>query len=713
MIRVRPRAFHPAAAPISIRPSSLAESLIQLSVPPARRIAVAAAALVVALLALVSARAGFGFHPITSLVAYAGLMLLPGLGLYLLIAREADLVAAIACSCAASPVVVVLVTIPVMLAGGDALWGARITVVVGGVSVALAYLRGGSIARDEGARGLLVLVGFIAIVAVATAYLPMTDEWWRMRSDAWAHRAYIAEIADFGIPPMDPYFLGFPLQYMWAYHVLSHTISATTHVDPFRAMHLVNTQSLAGFVLATYLFAGTLITGFARRMLSAIAVTLSLNAAFWVFLPVKLLRALTGETRGWDEVARQLTISPFDFVHAAGFMKIFHNKTFLLDKFMVATAFSLGLCLMAVTWWSTTSYLRSGRSSALALASIATLGLVAFHSLVASAMFVGVFGGLFVLFLVRRGVEGYSLARSLRLAAAMLGAGVLAAPYAYSILHSKETVGQTTLALAATRVAGVVISVAFVAVLAWFQRWMLRDRSVASRFVLAAAVVVAVYAFAVPLPGPNNFDKPVFFIFFPLAVVGAWSLVDLFKRRPVTAVVIALLAFAPVNVIALSAAFNTKPTWSISEPERAVARWIGANTGRDAVFLDVENRVPFTVLGPRRHYWGRISFADQWGYDRMEMSRRYHAWKVIYSNRPMDANTLRALGGVQDELYVVVRHDRHPEGLNVTRFPEYFEPVHRHAALSVYRVNTQRCRADAGRFPALPDSEILLESGLR
>jgi hypothetical protein len=284
-------------------------------------------------------------------------------------------------------------------------------------------------------------------------------------------------------------------------------------------------------------------------------------------------------------------------------------------------------------------------------------------------------------------------------------------PYLYSITHSKESVGESSPWDIATRFVGVSISVAFVAVLAAFQRWLVRDRRVTSRFVVLAALIVILCALVVPLPGPNSYDKPPFIIVFPLAVVGGWSLVDLYKRHRRAALTIAVLALLPGNALALVACFNTPPDWMPSADERAMGAWIGQHTSRDAVLLDRDPRVPFLVLGPRRHLWGRLGYAHQWGYDRMEMARRYHTWRAVYSSAPLDGVTLSTLGSVSDPLYVVVRDDRHGESVNARAQGAYFTPVHRVGSLSLARVDTERCRADAASLPGVGEEALRRELG--
>lgn len=680
------------------------------------RIGAAVVSLCIGALAWSAIAAGPGYDgpgAWSSASAWFVLMVMPGLALYLWLGREPGLLEALACALAASPVIVAALAVPAMLAGAGALAAARVLVIVAPVLVAGALVTGREPRGGMPASRLVLIAAVVLVLCALTAYLPLSDAWWRMRSDAWAHRAWIAEVADFGIPPMDPYFAGFPLQYMWAYHAMVNTVSDAANVDPFYAMAFVNIGALAGYMLCTFIFAGTLTPSFGRRFASMVTATLGLNAAGWVFLPLKAIKAFTGQVHGTAEIARQFSIVPFDYGSAMQFMMIYHNKTFLLDKFMVATAFGLALCLMACAWWSASAYLKNGRPLPLAMAFLSTLGMLAFHTLVGSVMMAGIVGSAAILFLFCRRVDGYSTPRALALVAAVVLAFAVTSPYLYSIMHSKETIGHNPPLHTLRRLIGMGISVAFVAVLAWFQRGFARRRSLIPRFVTVAAALITVYSLLVPLPGPNRYDKPVLFVFFPLAVVGAWTLVDLYRRRRVLAVVIALLAFVPLNGIALAAAFNTQPRWSESADEKAAAAWIREHTERGDVLLDDDAHLSFLVLGPRRYLWGRVSYADQWGYDRLEMSRRLHAWRTVYSARPMDTVTLATLGEVHVGLYVVVRRDRHPD-VNALTLHEYFQPVHTAGSITIVKVDTARCRADAasGRFPTISDEELIRESGL-
>ena len=167
--------------------------------------------------------------------------------------------------------------------------------------------------------------------------------------------------------------------------------------------------------------------------------------------------------------------------------------------------------------------------------------------------------------------------------------------------------------------------------------------------------------------------------------------------------------------LALAGCFNTPSERPTTPQEEVLGAWLRNNTPRTAVLLDDSDDMAFAVIVPRRYLWGRMAYADQWGYDRLDMSRRYHAWRTVYTDAPMDRVTLETLGTVEEDFFVIIRTERHGPATNALRHGEYFTPVHDDGHFVVARVNAARCRADAAsdRFPNVSEEELLRESGLR
>src|SRR5688572_17232255 len=197
---------------------------------------------------------------------WLSIMLAPGAAVYLVASRQAPRASAMTLwALVLSPVITTL--------AGMAAFALRLplmTVIAGLGTVALAVflvalwrMRARIVAPDR--RSLLWLGSMIAVVVVLTAFLPLTREWWRIRSDAWFHAAVVAQIGEYGIPPEDPYFAGIPLQYMWFYHVLVLTLSRALVCDPFHVMAILNIQAVAALGVGAWMLAGVFRRTFAHR----------------------------------------------------------------------------------------------------------------------------------------------------------------------------------------------------------------------------------------------------------------------------------------------------------------------------------------------------------------------------------------------------------------------------------------------------------------
>jgi len=598
-----------------------------------------------------------------------------------------------------------------------------LSVAIGLVSVAVPNRSGGGGDQRAGLTGTQWALLCLCILAtlVLVGVLPLTSEWWRFRSDAWFHRAVIAQIGADGLPPEDPYFAGFTLQYMWVYHVLVLVLSRITSLDPFWIMPLLNLQSLAGVFLATMLFAGVFVKRFGHRLGSCLTVVFGLNGLFWLLLPLKAVRAFLGDVRGTEELARTYSLSPFDMYQTKKFVEIYFSQDFLLDKFVVATAFGLAFALMAMLWWAAADYLKTRRPMPLVVAGVSVVGMLGFHTLFAGVMLVAVFGGLGLSLLFRRRVEEYRLRPPLELASVLVAAVVISTPYIYAITHLKEGGNAFPFALSVKNIAGIVISCAAVIVLAAFQRSFFAGRDVARRFVQFALLTTVVFTAALTLPDANTYDKLPFFAFFPLAVIGGWTLADVVRRRPTAAgrlgaIAIALLVLVPVNAICFAAYFNTPTKEMYTAQEAALAVWVRENTAREAVFVDRDNKIFLLVGGPRRYYCGWLQYARQWEYDKLVMAERLYVRDVLLGEGSLDLTTVLLLSQAPWELYIIDRGGI-DSGSAVSRYPELFDRVHAADGIALYRVDDEACGRAARQYrdngqTEIPQDRLLLESGL-
>ncbi|HET6347997.1 MAG TPA: hypothetical protein VFH88_02840 [Candidatus Krumholzibacteria bacterium] len=648
---------------------------------------------------------------------WLGMMIAPGAAIYLLSARSAPRVSGLVLSAlVVSPVVTTVL--------GIAGLGLHVPVVtIAGaisalslVATALALMRVRVRLATPDRRSVVWLAALLTALVVLTAYLPMTRAWWRIRSDAWFHAGVVAQISDFGIPPQDPYFAGLALQYMWFYHVLVLVLARGMDVDPLRVMAFINIQALLGLGVAAWQLTGVFRASRVHRLGGTAMMLLGFNGAFWVFLPVKLIRVVTGEVRGLAELKRTYSIVPFDYTNACKFMNIYYNQEFFLDKYMVATAFGIALAFMVACWYGAADYLRTRRPAPLVLMAIMLIGLLGFHSLVGFVMLVGIFGGAILALLSRRNMDPIPIRTIVWLLGVSLACFLASGPYLYDVMHLKEKTQVFPLSVSLQKTIGIFVSCAFALALVVWRRPMFRDRTPQSRFFLLGALSVTVFCLLIRLPGPNTYDKLGYLVFLPLAIMGGIALGDVWldragrSRRWIIAGIVAFML--PVNALAFASCFATPDEVMVTPAEAALSIWLRDHTARDAVLVDDADRVVFLVTVPRRYLWGCRGYAQQWGYPRLEMSRRFHMRRALYSPGELDATTLGVLGSVTAPLYVIVRPEHHAAHAAVLEHPDLFTPVYSQGGYGVMRVDTQACRALASqRTDQVSNQELLRESG--
>ncbi len=638
--------------------------------------------------------------------AYLIMTLLPGAALMSLVSKQADPIEILLAGFALSPVLLTALGIIGMLAGVGVPATATALLVLSCVLGTIAAANAGRPGRRAptlGRREAFALFILIALVSAAISYLPFTREWWRMRSDAWFHGAVVAQIRDFGIPPEDPFNIGLPLQYMWFFHVFVVLVSQASGIDSFFTMAIVNVHALVGFALGAFLFSATFRKSFSHNYAAVCTALFGMNAAFWLFIPVKLLRVFFGKVRGAEDLSRLLVLHPFEAITARRFVQVGYNQEFLLDKFMVATAFSMGLCLMAVLWWAAAAYIVHRKREYLVASFIAATGVAAFHAALGVVAFGGVAGGLVLMVVLRRRLEGVAPGPALKLLGALLISALVLAPYLYSVSYAKTEHRALPLGFSALKMLGITVSCALVIFLFAFQaKRLLLARDVRVYFFWCTTAAIVGICTVLNLPAANSFDKLPFLPFFPLAVAGGWTIGEFAdrgetRRRRISRYVLAcLLAFGPLTIFMFSAYYHTPPTRWLSVNEEKVAAWIKAATPRESVMIDSNPNCFLLVAGPRRYYLGSEAYAEVWGYDRSEIDRRKALKRDVYSPGPLEKTTLETLGALPYPVYVIVRTD--DSGIDAGKFAErsaFFRRVFSSGPMIVFEVERDACLSAA------------------
>jgi hypothetical protein len=492
-------------------------------------------------IALVSAACGLTlaaaqWRPLPpALLAPAGylcLAVLPGLALLAWLGRDFRGIGAQAAALGLGPVVSGSAISLLMLAGlsvAPAATAAGVVFAVAAAASACMPRRRDSNETSEAQESGAKYAWLIAIVGVAiVAVFPLMGEASRLRSDAWFHVAVIYQIRGFGLPPTDPFFSGLALQYMWVYHVYTAALAEAASMNPSWAMAAVNLQAVACLALATFALSASLRGGPAGAALSSAFVLVGMNGLFWVFLPFKLARALVGNVKGWNEVVRQFSLLSLDMTKVRAFASVSKSQPFLLDKFIVATAFSLGVCLSVVFALLAFRFIANGRPSTGALAAFSMAGIALYHTPTAVA-----FGGAAGLALVVTAIHSpkpYSR-RALALILWMGLAAAMTAPYLYNVSSGKEATQLIPLGLSTVKFGCIFISCASALLFGGptILRFLRSPASPQHFYGLFAAAAVLV-SLVLVLPGPNTFDKTPFFAFLPLAPVAGWGILAAYRR---------------------------------------------------------------------------------------------------------------------------------------------------------------------------------------
>lgn len=636
--------------------------------------------------------------------AFLVLSLVPGAAVFHLLSRGSTFLELTTAAVAMSPVLAAGAMTLAMLAGLPSREAVALVLVLSCVLGLAAAARTRTHERALDQRQAIALAVFFLVVCAAISYLPFTRDWWRVRSDAWFHGAVIAQIADFGIPPEDPYMIGMPLQYMWFFHVLVLALSKASGIGPFMVMALVNAQTLVGFGLAAFLFSAVFRKAFSHNFAALLTAVFGMNAAVWLFIPVKLARVFFGEVRGSEELVRTLPFAPFDVLSVRRFVQMGFTQEFLLDKFMVGTALSVALCMMAVLWWAAARYISTEKREYLVTAFVAAYGLVAFHTAIGVVAFGGIAGGLILLVVLRRFINGYGIGPVLKMVVALVVCGILLLPYLHSVTQAKTGDEALPLGLSWRKVAGILVSCALVIFLAAFQfQRIIRTKNLATYFLVWGTAAVTFMCIIIKLPAANAYDKFPFLVFFPLAVAGGWTIAEFAervsspRRRTLRYALTCLLAFGPLNIFMFAGYYNTAPILRMNDDEVRVGAWVGANTPRESVMIDSKPNVFLIVAGPRRYYLGARFFAESWGYDRGEILRRERVISDIYSPGDLEPTTLETLGAMPFPLYVIVRSD--DASVDSAKFEwdsARFRRVFASGPVAVFETNRSACRAAAG-----------------
>jgi len=461
-----------------------------------------------------------------------------------------------------------------LLVGAGTQWSAAYWTLLG-ISLAVtaaawarsrgAVLGGGEPA--EATRTALIAAGLAILV---TAPFPIFSEWWRVSSDAWAHAPIVRAFLDEGLPPYDPWYAGFRLGYAWIYHASIAAGSSATGLDPFSCMAVLAVLSFVSVVLS--------LVPLLQRMHDrhpgwALAfVVLGFNCLFTLFIPLIAAKALLGQSRGTEELARAFDLLPFNYDTSTVFVRAHGGQSWFLDKFLVATPLSLALAAFIAWagcfWRHLQGSLRTPRTATwrdLCLAAHLTLCAAVLHPVVGLTLLVTtLFLGALVLL---RFLHGPSVRGSMWSWVIAVVLGFLpAAPFVVGLMGGSGDHSRFPLDLSPQKLWGLFGCLLPGLLVAVWAGPRFGKKETSARIWLWWVAGCALVALFVRLPGPSSYftvDKLSYLVWIPLALAVSGWVGDWFGARSTAAkIALALLLFAPVSgFLWISRAVDYRVSW--------------------------------------------------------------------------------------------------------------------------------------------------------
>ena len=485
--------------------------------------------------------------------------LLPGLAVVLWTRPDTSRAGALGAALALSPLLGGMLVVLLVAAGAS--WAAGLWALLGlsAVLAALGARRGGQggpavAARGAGPRAAWILA---AVGAVALGGMFAASEWWQLYSDAWTHEPIVRSLLTHGVPPPDPWYAGFQLQYAWLYHAWVAALAAATGYNPFGLMSFLAVVSFASLALV----AGDLahrMHGRAAGWTTALLV-LGMNGAFVFTLPGVVGQALYGASGSPAILNQVLHGVTTNSDRASDLLRWFGAQTWFGNKFAGATPFSLGLAALTAWLASMWRVLEAGRPRAGELMLLAICAACAALTHPVLLLFLGVTTALWapLALLATAGPARPTLRRLGPAALATCVGLVPAAAYFARILAPSAGHLAPPFDLSGPKLLGLLLSTLPALVCAVIGARAFAARGAAARLWLAWLAGALVFATLLRLPGTWAFftvDKTSYLAWIPLALTGGAVFATGVARLPRTlGVLLVALVLVPPTALVLGA----------------------------------------------------------------------------------------------------------------------------------------------------------------
>ena len=515
-------------------------------------------------------------------------------------------------------------------------------------------LNGRFLEREPGAPAAWIAAS-VGVILLGAMYAG--SEWWRLYSDAWTHEPIIRTLRAHGVPPLDPWYAGFRLQYAWLYHAWIAALTESIHVGPFAAMAFVAVAAYASVALLT----GGLAMRLHRRSAgwTTALVLLGMNGAFVLTLPVILLQALIGATAGPEALRSVFGGVVHDADRAAALLRWFGAQTWFGNKFAGATPFALGLAAL-MAWLACLSrviHVAARDRRELVLLGICALVAGMTHPvlLLDLAATIALWGLLTVLGLAGsraialRIVAPAAFATALGLAPAGWYFATLLAPSASHLALPFDASWPKLLGLGLCTLPALVFLPAAARALA--------AHGVAAKLWLAYVLSALGFALALRLPGDWPFftvDKTSYLLWIPAALTSGAAFADFLRRRPPAfRALIALLMLAPPTLLVLgSRALDPRSGWRQPWNDPALVR-LRASLPGNALLVVPPGDIDTPVFLARDAYdIDKIDGVVR-GYDPAEMATRHALIDTLYRRGRLEPVLAERLEATRRPVYAI------------------------------------------------------------
>lgn len=597
--------------------------------------------------------------------------------------------------------------------GGDFGDAGRAALSVAGAlsAIAAVSVRAGAGPGETPPRGFALAVGaWTAAVALLFLINPVLP--WR--SDAWFHAAVTYRMDALGWPPGDPYYVGVPLGYLWAFHLALGTLAGAAGVTPFAAGAALSVTA----ALAVALWLGLLARDLCGRAAMAPAVgiaVLGLNPLGWV---AWLARGAIGRDAGWRQLGRAWQDGALGSLNAISAGYPHPSVAFFADQFLLVTAFGLGLAAVLAFAWIAFSHQAPSGWRAGAAAGLAAAVAFFLHGGVGAALLAAGGAGLAAVWILGGGRHSLVVAAGLGLAAlaALPYGAICSLSRAESAVRPGFSAGMLWTWIAA---GGGVAALALAGIAGW--RGTARKAgpagggAAARAGLLTATAVLIVFSLAAVMPGH---DETKFFNLGAalLAVPAAGGWVRLRGTRAARVARRALYALcvptAALGLAGLVAERGQDVRGHIVPPaaEAEAYEWLAVNAGARAGVIEVAgpDLAPASLDVPVHARRGLVSgdpaYARIRGYAPRPTNERAALAHMLGEGR-FDPWAEALLGqlrahGVSEFYFMSRASSARPGGGGAARpLPPPWAPVFRNASLTIYRLGEGTPRLAAGPRP--------------